>query len=51
MNMKELLDLIVELLKKFEGLRLHAYQDQVGVWTIGYGETLGVRQGDVWTEE
>ena len=27
------------LTKKFEGLRLNAYQDQVGVWTIGYGHT------------
>ena len=27
------------LTQKFEGLRLTAYQDQVGVWTIGYGHT------------
>lgn len=27
------------LTKKFEGLSLTAYQDQVGVWTIGYGHT------------
>jgi lysozyme len=27
------------LTKKFEGLRLTAYQDQVNVWTIGYGHT------------
>lgn len=27
------------LTKKFEGLRLSAYQDQVGVWTVGYGHT------------
>ncbi|HEV2709904.1 MAG TPA: lysozyme [Edaphobacter sp.] len=27
------------LTKQFEGLRLSAYQDQVGVWTIGYGHT------------
>ncbi len=25
--------------EQFEGLRLTAYQDQVGVWTIGYGHT------------
>lgn len=27
------------LIAKFEGLRLTAYQDMVGVWTIGYGHT------------
>jgi lysozyme len=27
------------LIRKFEGLRLKAYQDSVGVWTIGYGHT------------
>lgn len=26
-------------LKKWEGLRLQAYQDVSGVWTIGYGHT------------
>lgn len=28
-----------ELVREFEGLRLEAYQDQGGVWTIGYGHT------------
>jgi lysozyme len=28
-----------DLTKQFEGLRLTAYQDQVGVWTVGYGHT------------
>jgi lysozyme len=27
------------LTKQFEGLKLTAYQDQGGVWTIGYGHT------------
>src|ERR1700728_4930363 len=27
------------LTQEFEGLRLTAYQDSVGVWTIGYGHT------------
>ena len=35
-----------EKIKEFEGCRLQAYQDAVGVWTIGYGHTYGVRQGD-----
>lgn len=29
----------LKLIKKFEGCRLTAYQDAVGVWTIGYGTT------------
>jgi lysozyme len=29
------------LTEQFEGCRLTAYQDQVGVWTIGYGHTGG----------
>ena len=29
----------LNLIKKFEGCRLTAYQDTVGVWTIGYGTT------------
>jgi len=49
--MKTALSIVVELLKKFEGCSLVAYQDIVGVWTIGYGETLNVRQGMVWTQE
>ena len=29
----------LNLIKRFEGCRLSAYQDSVGVWTIGYGTT------------
>lgn len=32
----------IELIKRFEGLQLKAYQDSVGVWTIGYGWTQPV---------
>lgn len=28
-----------ELIEQFEGLRLNAYKDQRGIWTIGYGHT------------
>lgn len=31
------------LIKQWEGLRLSAYQDVAGIWTIGYGHTGGVR--------
>lgn len=27
------------LIKEFEGCRLEAYRDAVGIWTIGYGST------------
>ena len=34
------------LTKSFEGLRLEAYQDCAGVWTVGYGHTgAGVVEG------
>lgn len=29
----------IEFIKQFEGLRLDAYQDEAGVWTVGYGTT------------
>ena len=36
----------IAFIKKAEGLRLKAYQDVAGVWTIGYGSTGAVREGD-----
>lgn len=30
----------IDLIKKFEGFRSEAYQDSVGVWTVGYGSTM-----------
>lgn len=38
------------LLKQWEGLRLDAYRDVGGVWTIGYGHTGGVMPGERITE-
>ena len=32
----------VNLIKSFEGMKLEAYLDAVGVWTIAYGSTQGV---------
>jgi GH24 family phage-related lysozyme (muramidase) len=32
----------ISLIKEFEGCKLTAYQDSVGVWTIGYGWTQPV---------
>lgn len=35
----------INLIKNFEGCRLEAYKCPAGVWTIGYGHTAGVKQG------
>lgn len=40
-----------DLTKQFEGCRLEAYQDGGGVWTIGFGHTHHVREGDVITQD
>src|SRR4051812_23063838 len=40
----------LSLIKQFEGLRLDAYQDVAGIWTIGYGHTGGVRAGMTFTD-
>lgn len=37
----------LDLVKEFEGLRLKAYKDAVGVWTIGYGITAAAGLGIV----
>lgn len=42
--------ILISLLKLFEGCRLAAYQDVAGVWTIGWGETKGVKAGMQWTQ-
>ena len=46
----------VDLICNFEGLRLKAYDDGVGVWTIGFGTTkypngIRVKKGDTCTLE
>lgn len=41
----------LNIIKPCEGCVLHAYQDPVGIWTIGYGHTAGVRHGEVITQE
>ena len=40
----------IALIKEFEGLRLKAYKCPGGVWTIGYGHTVGVKPGMVISE-
>ena len=37
---------LLDFVKEKEGFRMNAYQDAVGVWTIGYGSTKGVKEDD-----
>lgn len=37
----------IQFIKDREGLRLKAYDDGGGVWTIGWGHTKGVKKGQV----
>lgn len=41
----------LELIKRYEGLRLKAYKCPAGIPTIGYGHTRGVTMGMTITEE
>lgn len=41
----------IDLIKKFEGCRLEAYRCPAGIWTIGYGHTKGVKDGQKITQE
>lgn len=40
----------LQLIKSFEGCKLTAYKDAVGVLTIGYGHTKGVKAGQKITQ-
>lgn len=39
------------LTESFEGVRLTAYQDSTGRWTIGYGHTFCVLKGQTCTQQ
>lgn len=41
----------VDLIKKYEGCKLTAYQDSVNVWTIGWGNTSHAKAGMVITQQ
>ena len=41
----------LEFIRQAEGCKLSAYQDSVGVWTIGVGSTKGVHKGMTITQE
>lgn len=41
----------LDLIKRFEGFRDTAYLCPAGVWTIGYGHTQDVKEGDTITQD
>ena len=42
----------IDLIKRFEGLRLTAYKCPAGIWTVGYGQTgPNIKQGTTITLE
>lgn len=66
MDNSEIVDFLVATVQGFEGCRLVAYPDPIWTkikrtesnwaawgkpWTIGWGETKGIKEGDVWTQE
>lgn len=44
-------DVLLKSIRRFDGFRSKAYQDAKGVWTIGYGHTAHVKEGDVVTRK
>lgn len=45
-------DLIRKVIGSFEGCKLTAYQDSVGIWTIGWGHTgPDIVEGLVWSQQ
>jgi lysozyme len=50
-NIMKISDEGFDLIKHFEGCELEAYKCAAGVWTIGYGHTKDVQEGDVWNKE
>jgi lysozyme len=46
------LDLLMSIIREFEGCRLKSYKDFGGIWTVGWGATgKGINKDTVWTQE
>ena len=45
------LEILVKLIRDSEGCELKSYKCPAGIWTIGYGQTKGVKEGMVWTQQ
>lgn len=56
-NLKEVSAKALDIIKSFEGEKLTSYQDQAGIWTIGWGSTYNhdlkrkVQKGDIIDKE
>lgn len=49
---QQALDLLLPIIRKFEGCKLTAYQCPAGVWTVGWGATgADITSCTVWTKE
>lgn len=48
---EELSAILKPLVRTFEGLKLEAYRDPVGLWTIGYGHRCTADQKDITLQE
>lgn len=44
-------EVAADFIAQWEGCKLSAYRCSVGVWTLGYGHTKGVHEGDTCTAE
>mgnify|MGYP000093949047 CR=1 FL=1 len=44
------LEIVLKLIRDSEGCKLKAYKDCVGVVTIGWGQTKGIKEGMTWTQ-
>lgn len=45
-------DYCLPLIRRWEGCKLTAYTDPVGIWTVGFGSTgPDIGPGTVWTQE
>jgi len=45
------LEILMKLIKESEGCKLKAYKCPAGIWTIGYGQTKGIKEGMIWTQQ
>ena len=45
------LEILIKLIKDSEGCKLKAYKCPAGIWTIGYGQTKGIKEGMAWTQQ